>query len=306
MAAGPAAQSGGLRLTGPDPAARSGGLRLTASPSRGFAGLDVGRAGRRTVLAVVGVIAISLAVGCSRRAGTAAAGGGAGAGAGEGTEAPPAVPFEVRRESSELTFFWFDGHGGIHAVQRMEDVPEANRGRVRVEPPRPEMRAPGWVFVADLRAAGANGRFAVRPVASETFASELAQLTGLAAAMSAPATPRPSAPSAEPSAAGGNTGILAPVARAPTVAAGANAHANVVVYGATWCGACHQATEYLRANNIPFIEHDIEREPDAAREVYARAREQGLPVGSIPIIDVRGRLLVGFNADAIQRALTGG
>jgi arsenate reductase-like glutaredoxin family protein len=242
--------------------------------------------------AMMGIAALATAPGCKRRASGNAAQGATEGRRGEG-ETPPAVPFEVCAESTELTFFWFDERGNAHGVSRMEEVPPAQRATVRVEPSDPEQRTPGWVFVADLRAAGPDGRFVVRVVPSEQLATELAARTGLAQAMAAPP---PSAPSAAPA---GTAAILAP--SAPN-----NGQARVVLYGAEWCSACHQAANWLRANNIPFIERDIEREPQAQQEMIARARAQGVPTGSIPLIEVGGRMLVGFSPEAIQQALRGG
>ena len=89
------------------------------------------------------------------------------------TQGTPAIPFELRADSTDVTLFWFDQWGNAHAVTRASEVPEANRERVRVDPVRPELRAAGWVFVADLRAPAADGRFTVRAVQSEAFAAEL-------------------------------------------------------------------------------------------------------------------------------------
>jgi glutaredoxin len=214
----------------------------------------------------------------------------------------PRVPFDVRPDSTDVSFFWFDEHGAAHPASRVEDVPSERRERVRVDPARPELREPGWVYVADLRAPGRDGRFAVRAIASEALANELASINGLAQAMAAPPpAPAGTAPSV-PS-------VLAPTAPppgAPTGAAPGSQHARITIYGAEWCSACHQAANYLRSQNIPFVEHDIEHEPAAAQEMYARARQQGVPTGSIPIIDIDGRLMVGFNPGAIQQALRGG
>ncbi|MDP3279205.1 MAG: glutaredoxin family protein [Deltaproteobacteria bacterium] len=177
----------------------------------------------------------------------------------------PAVPFEVRADSADLTFFWFDEHLEAHAASTANEVPAERRERVRVDPVRPELRAPGYVYVADLRALGPHGHYTVRTVGAEQFAQEL----------------RP----------------------APVAAMQPDGQPSVVLYGASWCGACHQAAAWMRAQGIPFVEHDIEREPEAAREMGQRAREQGVPTGSIPIISVRGRLMVGFNPEALNRML---
>jgi arsenate reductase-like glutaredoxin family protein len=114
--------------------------------------------------------------------------------------------------------------------------------------------------------------------------------------MAAPSPAMPVAPGTPP---GNAPNILAPQPQLP-----AGAHApRITIYGASWCGACHQAAAWLRANHIPFVEHDIETEPQAAQEMMARARQQGVPTGSIPIIDINGRLTVGFNPGLIQQAL---
>ena len=166
------------------------------------------------------------------------------------------------------------------------------------------MRTPGWVYVADLRSAGGDGRFPVRSVSSEQFANVLASANGLAQAMAAPSMPTaPAAPPGTPS-----NNVFAPSAPShPTGSgSGANAHGpQIVIYGASWCSACHQAAAWLRSQNIPFVEHDIETEPAAAQEMMARAREQGVPTGSIPIIAINGRLMVGFNPAMIQQAMRG-
>lgn len=213
-------------------------------------------------------------MGCRRSHGVSSVEPGATASAADA--GAPAVPFELRAESSDLTLFWFDDVGNAHAVSSPSEVPEARRERVRVDPLRPELRAPGWVYVADLRATGADGRYPVRAVTAEAFAAELdpalAARTQQASAREQNGRP-------------------------------ANATPEIIVYGASWCGACNQARAWLRAQGIPFVDHDIEREPDAARELTTRAREQGVPTGSIPIISIRGRLTVGFDPARINHAL---
>jgi len=190
--------------------------------------------------------------------------------------AAPAIPFVLTADSADVTLFWFDNVGNAHAVTRPSEVPEASRGRVRVDPIRPELRAPGWVYVADLRQLNADGRYGVRAVSSEAFAAEL--------------DPSLAARTQQASATGNN-------------GQPANATPEIVLYGASWCGACNQAKAWMRSQGIPFVEHDIEREPSAAQELSSRAREQGVPTGSIPIISIRGRLMVGFDPARINQAL---
>ncbi|HWL84840.1 MAG TPA: glutaredoxin domain-containing protein, partial [Polyangiaceae bacterium] len=77
----------------------------------------------------------------------------------------------------------------------------------------------------------------------------------------------------------------------------------VIIYGAEWCGACHQAAAYLRAKGIPYVEKDIEADHGAAREMQTKLAKAGLNGGSIPVLDVRGKVMVGFNPHVVDEAL---
>jgi glutaredoxin len=77
----------------------------------------------------------------------------------------------------------------------------------------------------------------------------------------------------------------------------------VVIYGASWCGPCHQAQAYLKKKGVPFVEYDIEQDSSRAREMQAKLAKAGMRGGSIPVLDVRGRILVGFDPRAVDQAL---
>lgn len=78
----------------------------------------------------------------------------------------------------------------------------------------------------------------------------------------------------------------------------ARAGVPVVLYGTTWCGACAQARAYLRAQGIPFTDHDIEANP-TARQAHASLN----PAHTVPTIEVGGQVLRGFSASSFERAL---
>lgn len=239
------------------------------------------------------IVVFAVLVACKGR--TAAGGdGGAPAVTPEGrAEGAPAVPFEVRADSNELMFFWFDERASGHIVQRATEVPEARREMVRVDPSNPTQRPPGWVYVADLRAPSPQGTFPVRAVRADEFAARLRQLAGVREAPGTPVAPPPQP--TQVAQAGGAHGGGAPQPNGP----------GVIVYGASWCSACHSAAGWLRAHNVPFVEKDIEQDPAAQQEMMAKAQRAGVPTGSIPILDVRGRILVGFSPPDIERALAG-
>jgi glutaredoxin len=238
---------------------------------------------RRGLLAAC--VALSLALsGCRSRG----AGGDAAptVSAEHSADAAPAVPFAVRDDATELMFFWFDPQGGAHAVRRVDEVPAERREVVRVDPSRPEQRAAGWVYVADLRQRGPSGSYPARAVPAEALASQVLAMAGHVGALGSP-------PAAAPSALAGADGGA--VAQRPAV----------IIYGASWCSACHQAADYLRRRHVAFVEKDIEQDPAAAQEMMDKARRAGVPTGSIPILDVRGRIMAGFSAPAIESALGG-
>jgi glutaredoxin len=90
----------------------------------------------------------------------------------------------------------------------------------------------------------------------------------------------------------------------PEPAVAAAKDEGVIIYGASWCGACRQAAGYLRQKNVPFVEKDIEKEPGARSEMQAKAKAQGLQTSGIPVIDVHGTLLGGFSPGQIDALLS--
>jgi hypothetical protein len=54
---------------------------------------------------------------------------------------------------------------------------------------------------------------------------------------------------------------------------------------------------------IPFADKDIEKDADAAHELASKAAKMGIPTDRVPVIDVRGRLLLGFDRERIEMLL---
>lgn len=51
----------------------------------------------------------------------------------------------------------------------------------------------------------------------------------------------------------------------------------VVMYSTDWCGYCRRARRYFRANDIDFVDYDIEKDKSAKRR-YDRIGGRGVPV----------------------------
>ncbi len=204
----------------------------------------------------------------------------------------------VVKDSSEgLLFTWVDDKGDFHVEQKVADVPMMGRDAVRVvNPNSDEGTHEDKVFVADLRQAHPDGTYSVSVMSKHDFeniAEARREKKGptLATAASALASAAASASSA-------------PDTRADQTGGGADTgRSTVIIYGAEWCGACHEAAAYLRRKGIPFVEKDIEKDPQAAHEMQSKLKMNGIRSGSIPVIDVRGKVMVGFSPTSVDEAL---
>ena len=204
-------------------------------------------------------------------------------------------PLEVSKDSA-LLFTHVEPNGNFATTDKADSVPEVARRLVRVIDPAKgvaERRDTSSVYVVDLREFLANGRARARAMSREAFETgALAQLPpGDSAALAGPHGP----PLPEPEQAGSDAGIAghAPAGGPPVV----------ILYGTPWCGACKAARQYLSSKHIPFAYKDIENDPSAARELQQKASRLGIPADRVPILDVRGRLLVGFDRTRLEALL---
>jgi glutaredoxin len=206
------------------------------------------------------------------------------------TSAGPSLP--VVKDSSEgLLFTWIDEKGEFHIQDKTTDVPLVGRDAVRVvDPTTYDGDHPEKIFVADLRLPGADGSYAVKTSTRAEFdalAETRRSKNGTTLANAAhPPPPGASAAFAIPGHPPGST-----------------ARPTVIIYGASWCGACHEAAAYLKKKGVEFVEKDIEEDANAAREMQAKLAHAGKRSGSIPVLDVRGKVMVGFNQQEVDSAL---
>lgn len=198
-----------------------------------------------------------------------------------------ASPPKVTDASTDLLFTWIDEKGEFHVETTAGAVPEAARDLVRVRDPAREM-PPERAFVVDLRTKAPDGTYAVREISRAEFEDVAVERRKAHGAVLAA---RPAA--AASGSAGTSGGSLTDPAASPVV----------IIYGASWCGPCHQAAAYLKQHNIPFVEKDIEKDGSAEREMHAKLAKAGRHGGSIPVLDVRGKIVVGFSPAAVEAAL---
>jgi glutaredoxin-like YruB-family protein len=72
----------------------------------------------------------------------------------------------------------------------------------------------------------------------------------------------------------------------------------VIVYSAVWCAFCHAAMEYLDKLGVKYVKKDVEQDPDAGVEAVSKSGQRG-----IPVIDIDGDIIVGFDRPKIDAAL---
>jgi glutaredoxin len=218
---------------------------------------------------------------------------------GSGASVDPSsdAPIVLKPDSAGLLLTWIDDKGEFHVEDKVADVPITGRDAVRVvDPNREDGTHSDRIFVADLRTLRDDGTYPVRVTTRAEFdALALArrEQRGPTLASAAPSQSGAPAPPADPTQAAPDPNRQDPNAGRPAV----------IIYGAEWCGPCHEAQAYLRKKGITFVEKDVDKDPGAAREMQSKLQRAGKPGGSIPVLDVRGKILVGFNARAVDDAL---
>lgn len=73
---------------------------------------------------------------------------------------------------------------------------------------------------------------------------------------------------------------------------------NITIYSATWCAFCHAAKDYLDSKGITYTDLDIEKDVANAQAVVEKSGQMG-----IPVLDIDGTIIVGFDRPKIDAAL---
>jgi glutaredoxin len=212
---------------------------------------------------------------------------------------PPAPKRELLHElpklevskDSPLLYTYVEPKGTFATTDKADDIPENARRLVRVVDPATatDKQETAQVYVVDLGELLSAGKAVAKGLSREAFETgALAQLPpGESSPVSGPHGP--ALPDVPEGVDGGAAGPLGPPV--------------VILYGTPWCGACKAAKQYLAAKHIPYAYKDIEGDPAAARELAAKASKMGIPTDRVPILDVRGRLLLGFDRARLDAML---
>ena len=72
----------------------------------------------------------------------------------------------------------------------------------------------------------------------------------------------------------------------------------VTVYSTPTCPFCIRAKQYLKDNNILFTDYDVGSDPTKAQEMIKKSGQMG-----VPVIEVEGKIVVGFDKEKIKEVL---
>lgn len=219
-------------------------------------------------------VALAAAVGCEPERPPAPDPVSADKPSGEAEAAESEAFFEPGAAPAVLTYA---GDRGVFAdTSKVDAVPEAARGLVRVALLDGARPPAGTVWVTNLTTPESDGRYKLRTVPRDMF-EEYALGEGRSSEVALP------------------EGLSAPENVAKTE--------GVIVYKTAWCGVCKKVEAYLGRKGVEYEAKDIEKDRAAAAELSAKAKEQGVKTGSVPVIDVGGQLIVGFDRARLEKLL---
>jgi len=72
----------------------------------------------------------------------------------------------------------------------------------------------------------------------------------------------------------------------------------VKVYSTSTCPWCHKTKEFLKEKGIKYDDINVGKDQKAANEMVEKSGQMG-----VPVIDIDGKIIVGFDKEALEKAL---
>ena len=73
----------------------------------------------------------------------------------------------------------------------------------------------------------------------------------------------------------------------------------VIIYGTAWCPWCLRAKSFLEQQGVPYEWKDADTQENA-EEAFKKSKQTG-----IPVLDIDGTIIVGFDAERVKKVLAG-
>jgi glutaredoxin 3 len=74
--------------------------------------------------------------------------------------------------------------------------------------------------------------------------------------------------------------------------------AKVVLFSTSTCSWCRRAKRHFKERGVPFKEINVERDPDAARDIVRKTGQTG-----VPVIKIGSKWIIGFDKERIDKEL---
>ena len=72
----------------------------------------------------------------------------------------------------------------------------------------------------------------------------------------------------------------------------------IKIYTTPTCPWCQKTKEFFKANKVKYIEVDVGSNQKAAQEMIQKSGQMG-----VPVIDIDGQIIIGFDRPALEKAL---
>jgi len=72
----------------------------------------------------------------------------------------------------------------------------------------------------------------------------------------------------------------------------------VTVYSTSSCPWCKKVKAFLKEHDVSFTEKNVGEDTKAAEEMVKKSGQQG-----VPVVDVDGKIMVGFDEAGLKKAL---
>ena len=73
----------------------------------------------------------------------------------------------------------------------------------------------------------------------------------------------------------------------------------VMIYSTPACPFCQRTKQFLRDNNVEFEDIDVSADQERIREMIQKSGQMG-----VPVVDIDGDIIVGFDKEKIAKALS--
>ena len=73
----------------------------------------------------------------------------------------------------------------------------------------------------------------------------------------------------------------------------------IAIYTTDSCPWCVRAKEYLKSKNIEYTELNVAEDMEARETMVSKSKQMG-----VPVLDINGTIIIGFDTEAIDNALT--